>query len=210
MPVRRRRLLGMQVLQAGGDILELVDSIRKLPPQVCLPCRQHFRITQDMLQGDFFTLYLMPQPYEGREGHRGSVEGPAGALLRAFNTTPEGLFFGTVEQCKLAHITKIASDQVVKILFQLVRRLFKVGVESKRHILWRPPPSRLVPKRHGTMVLCKHSPPMSFWSTHSHDARPSRVWILSVHCHNALYPMSDFSANFMPESGGVSLHLSAL
>jgi hypothetical protein len=117
--------------------------------------------------------------------------------LRAFNATPEGLFFRTIEQCKLAHIAKIASDQVIKILFQLVRRLLKIGVESERHIpLWRPPPIRLMPKRHGTMVLCKHSPPISFWSTHSHDARPSSVWILPAHRHNALCPMPDLLSKF--------------
>src|SRR5262249_36140639 len=84
-----------------------------------------------------------------------------------------------------------------KVLIQLVKGLLRVGVQCKRLVfLRRPPPSFVVLERPRTMVLCKHSPPISFPSTHSHDTHPSHVWSTSAHCKSATCPMSGPSCKF--------------
>ena len=65
MSIGSRRLLGLQVLQAGSDILEFEHGILKLPPQVCLPGSQGLGITQYIVQSDFPVLYLTPQLDQG-------------------------------------------------------------------------------------------------------------------------------------------------
>src|SRR2546425_2293634 len=87
-------IMGLQVTQLCGDVLQMHNSLLELR-SLCYRLRRCPRMgLHDLVDGDFLMLHVMPEPAQRWQGSRCRIQGPADAPLPAGDPPPQGLFLG--------------------------------------------------------------------------------------------------------------------